>query len=94
MAWIHVRHRVGDYNHWKEVFDGLSELKMRYGWKRYRLFQVSGDRNDLLVMEEFDSVEQARAFLESKDLRDVMQVAGVVGAPEALLLQGLEEGRP
>jgi hypothetical protein len=67
---------------------------MRYGWKRYRLFQVSGDRNDLLVMEEFDSVEQALTFLESKDLRDAMQVAGVVDPPETLLLVGLEEGRP
>ena len=94
MAWIHVRHRVGDYNRWKEVFDGLSELKMRYGWKRYRIFQVAGDRNDLLVMEEFDSVEQARSFLESKDLRNAMQAAGVVSAPEVSLLLGLEEGTP
>ncbi len=92
MPWIHVRHRVKDYNAWKDVFDGLSELKMRYGWKRFRIFQVAGDRNDLLVMEEFDSVEQARSFLESKDLKNAMQLAGVVGTPDALLLQGLEEG--
>ena len=94
MAWIHVRHRVGDYNRWKEVFDGLSELKMRYGWKRYRIFQVAGDRTDLLVMEEFDSVEQARNYLESKDLKNAMQLAGVTGTPETTLLQGLEEGTP
>jgi putative component of toxin-antitoxin plasmid stabilization module len=94
MPWIHVRHRVGDYNRWKEVFDGLSELKMRYGWKRYRIFQVAGDRTDLLVMEEFDSVEQARNYLESKDLKNAMQLAGVTGSPEATLLQGLEEGTP
>lgn len=93
MAWTHVRHRVGDYNRWKEVFDGLSELKLRYGCKRYRIFQVAGDRNDLLVMEEFDNAEQARSFLESKDLSNAMQVAGVVGTPEMSLLLGLEEGR-
>ena len=94
MAWTHVRYRVGDYNRWKEVFDGLSELKMRYGWKRYRLFQVAGDRNDLLVMEEFATVEQARSFLESKELREAMRVAGAVSTPEATLLLGLEEGTP
>ena len=94
MPWTHVRHRVEDYNTWKEVFDGLSELKMRYGWKRYRIFQVAGDRNDLLVMDEFDSVEQARSFLESKDLNNALRLGGVVGTPEASLLQGLEEGRP
>jgi hypothetical protein len=55
---------------------------------------VSGDRNDLLVMDEFDSVEQARSFLESKDLKNALRLGGVVGTPEASLLQGLEEGRP
>ncbi len=94
MAWIHVRHRVEDYNRWKEVYDGLSELKLRYGWERYRVFQVAGDRNDLLVMDEFDTVEQARSFLDSKDFRNAMQLAGVVGTPEVSLLLGLEEGRP
>ena len=94
MPWTHVRHRVEDYNTWKEVFDGLSELKMRYGWKRYRIFQVAGDRNDLLVMDEFESLEQARSFLESKDLKNALRLGGVVGAPEMSLLQGLEEGRP
>ncbi|MDQ3705401.1 MAG: cyclase [Chloroflexota bacterium] len=94
MPWTHVRHRVEDYNTWKEVYDGLSELKMRYGWKRYRIFQVAGDRNDLLVMDEFESVEQARSFLESKDLKNALRLGGVVGAPETALLQGLEEGRP
>lgn len=94
MPWTHVRHKVENYNTWKEVYDGLSELKMRYGWKRYRIFQVAGDRNDLLVMDEFESVEQARSFLESKDLKNALRLGGVVGAPEATLLQGLEEGRP
>lgn len=94
MPWTHIRHRVQDYNRWKEVYDGLSELKMRYGWKRYRVFQVSGDRNDLLVMDEFDSLEQARDFLASKELRDSLHLAGVTGTPDMLLLQGLEEGTP
>ncbi len=94
MPWTHIRHRVQDYNTWKDVYDGLSELKMRYGWKRYRIFQVAGDRNDLIVMDEFASVEQARSFLESKDLRNAFQLAGVTGTPEMLLLQGLEEGIP
>jgi hypothetical protein len=67
---------------------------MRYGWKRYRLFQMAGDRNDLLVMEEFGTVEQARGFMESQELREAMQLAGVVGVPEASLLLGLEEGTP
>ena len=92
MAWIHIRHRVENYNRWKEVYDMTAEFKREYGWKRYRLFRVGGDPNDLLVMEEFERPEEAQRFLQSEDLKKAMSQAGVVGAPEVLLLQGLEEG--
>ncbi len=93
MAWIHVRHRVEDYNKWKAVYDQTAEFKHRLGWKRYRLYQVAGDRQDILVMEEFTTLEQARTFLNSDDLKQALRVAGIVGQPEILLLEGLEEGR-
>lgn len=92
MAWIHVRHQVEDYNKWKEVYDGTAELKRSLGWKRYRVFMVGGNRNDLIVMEEFESVEQAQSFVQSDDLRNAMHLAGVVGHPEVLFVQGIEEG--
>jgi hypothetical protein len=92
MAWIHIRHRVADYNKWKEVFDEEAELKREYGWKRYRLFFVDGDRNDILVMEEFERLEEAQRFVQSKDLRNAMDLGGVVGEPDIWFLQGLEEG--
>lgn len=92
MPWTYVRHRVADYNKWKEVYDQTAEFKRRYGWKRYQLFQVAGDRTDILVLEEFATVEQARAFLASDDLRMAMEHAGVIGPPEIRVLQGLESG--
>ncbi|HMA37431.1 MAG TPA: cyclase [Chloroflexia bacterium] len=94
MPWIHIRYRVTDYNTWKQVYDQTAALKRGQGWKRYRIFQVAGDRNDLLVMEEFASLEQARTFLQSDDLKNAIRQAGVLGTPEILLLEGLEEGLP
>ena len=93
MAWIHIRHQVADYNKWKEIYDMAGELKREYGWKRYQLFSVGGNRNDLLVMEEFENADEAQRFLQSDDLRNAMKQGGVIGTPEILLLQGLEEGR-
>lgn len=92
MAWIHVRQQVEDYNRWKEIYDATSELKLRYGWKRYRIFNVGGSRTDLLVMEEYATVQQAQSFVQSDDFRNIAHKAGVVGTPEVLVLGGLEEG--
>jgi hypothetical protein len=92
MAWIHVRQHVRDYNAWKEVYDQTSELKRSLGWKRYQLFMVEGDRNDLIVMEEFETAEGAHRFIDSADLRAAMDRAGIIGAPEVLILSGLESG--
>ena len=53
---------------------------------------VDGNRNDLLVMEEFESLEQAQSFMQSDDLRNAMHHAGVVGRPDVLMVEGVEEG--
>jgi heme-degrading monooxygenase HmoA len=42
-------------------------------------------------MEEFDTRQDARAWLDSDDHREAMARAGV-SAPEILLLEELEEG--
>jgi hypothetical protein len=94
MAWLHIRHRVQDFNRWKEIYDASAGFKSQYGWKRYRVFAVGNDRNDLLVMEEFNTVEDAQRLVQSKDFANALDLAGVQGQPEILYLQGLEEGRP
>jgi quinol monooxygenase YgiN len=93
MAWLHMHHRVQDFNKWKEAFDKTAEYKRHQGWKQYRIYQVAGDRNDLVVMEQFTSLEQTRNYAQSDFLRDYLKVAGVLAPVETLLLEGLEEGR-
>ena len=43
-------------------------------------------------MEQFATLEQARAYASSQFLRDAFEQEGVVGQAEVLLLDGLEEG--
>lgn len=92
MAWIHVRQQVQDYNKWKAEYDKTAEYKRHQGWKRYRLYQVAGNRNDLILMEQFGTAEQAQSYLQSDYLRQAMAQGGVVGTPQVLLIDGLEEG--
>ena len=51
-----------------------------------------GERTNLIVMEQFNTLEQARAFAKSDYLREAMEREGIVGAPEILIVDGLEEG--
>ena len=92
MAWTHVRHRIEDYPRWKEVFDSTAEYKRSHGWKGYRLLAIEGDQNHVLVMEEFETEEQAREYLGSDYLRDAMGRAGVSDQPDILVVELLEEG--
>jgi uncharacterized protein (DUF1330 family) len=92
MAWTHVRHRVEDYPKWKEVFDSTAEYKRSHGWKGYRLHSIEGDQNHVLVMEEFETEDQAREFIGSEYLREAMGRAGVSDEPDILVVELLEEG--
>src|SRR5919107_6377611 len=92
MAWTHIRHRVEDYRKWKEGFDSTAEYKRSHGWKGYRLYAIEGDNNNVLVMEEFETEDQAREFLGSEYLREVMSSAGVSDEPDILVVELLEEG--
>ena len=92
MAWTHIRHRVEDYPKWKEGFDSTAEYKRSHGWKGYRIHAIEGDNNHLLVMEEFETEDQAREFLGSEYLREVMSSAGVSDEPDILVVELLEEG--
>ena len=92
MAWTHIRHRVEDYRKWKEGFDSTAEYKRSHGWNGYRLYAIEGDNNHVLVMEEFETEDQAREFLGSEYLREAMGRAGVSDEPDILVVEVLEEG--
>src|SRR5829696_7227105 len=92
MAWTHIRHRVEDYRKWKEGFDSTAEYKRSHGWNGYRLYAIEGDTNHVLVMEEFETQDQAREFLGSEYLREAMSSAGVSDQPDIWVVELLEEG--
>jgi hypothetical protein len=89
MAWIHVQHQVEEYSKWKSAFDQTEAYKRNHGWKRSQLFSVGGDRKEVLIMEEFETPDQARSFLDSPFLLEAMASAGVSSAPEIQLLDEL-----
>jgi len=82
MVHVLVRHKVTDFNRWKESFDSHLNARMHAGELGFRLFQSVDDPRDVTLLLDWDSLEHARRFITSEELRSRMQQAGVMGSPD------------
>jgi heme-degrading monooxygenase HmoA len=85
-----VRHQVEDYPRWRTAFDDHEDFRKESGEKSARVFQSSDDPNDVLLVFGWESEESGRRFLDSDNLKEAMQKAGVIGKPEVHFLNGNE----
>jgi quinol monooxygenase YgiN len=93
MVHVLVRHKVADFTRWKELFDSALSARMHAGELGFHLFQSVNDPRDVTLLLDWDSVEHARQFMGSDDLRSKMQQAGVVGAPDVQYLEDVRAVR-
>ncbi len=82
MPYMLVRHKVGDYAKWKSVFDGLCNTRKANGEKSYQIFHTYDSPSNLVLLFEWDNLDNARKYTQSDVLRDAMQRAGVAEQPE------------
>jgi len=82
MSHVLIRHKVSDFSIWREAFDKFKDARKEGGEKSFQVLQHTEDSNNLYVMFEWDSVDNARKFLDSPQLKTAMQEAGVAEAPE------------
>jgi heme-degrading monooxygenase HmoA len=90
MPYILVEHKVKDYAKWKPFFDQHQETRKKAGSKGGRLYRNSQNPNELIVIMEWNTLDNARKFAESADLREVMEKAGVIGKPDVYFLEQVE----
>ncbi len=86
MIRLFVRHRVADYAAWRKVYDEFDATRRPMGVIGEAVFQSIDDPNDVTVWHDFQTADEAQAFASSEAVRDVMQRAGVEGAPEVWLV--------
>jgi len=91
MASILIQQSVKDYSEWKKVFDSLSSLRASKGALSDQVFQDASDMNKVTVLVQYNSVESAKAWAESPELRAAQEKAGILGRPNVSILQ--EVGR-
>ncbi len=90
MAYLVIRHKVADYAKWKPIFDQHGATRKTGGSKGGRLFRSVDNPNELVILFEWESVEKARQFAQSQDLRQTMQRAGVADKPDVYFLDEVD----
>jgi heme-degrading monooxygenase HmoA len=90
MIYLIIRHKVEDFSKWKPKYDAHGAVRKRSGCRSEQLLRASGDPNDLVILFEWDSIENARSFVNSSDLRESMRAAGVIGTPDFQYLEQVE----
>jgi heme-degrading monooxygenase HmoA len=81
MTNVLVRYQVANYYAWRAVFDAALESRHRHGEVSCRIFHAAGDADDLILFFEWDSLERARAYFASEEMKAQLEKAGVEGPP-------------
>ena len=82
MATLFVRHQVADFATWKKGYDAFKPTRDAGGVTSDGVYQSADNPNDITVYHEFETVDAAKAFASSDDLKGAMHDLGVQGAPD------------
>jgi quinol monooxygenase YgiN len=89
MAQLFVHHQVADYEKWRKVYDEVDSTRRKFGMTCARVFRTAANPNELVVETQWPTIEQAKAYATSPDLKAAMEKAGVTSQPEVMFLEEL-----
>ena len=92
MSHVLIRHKVNDFAAWKKAFQNFKDVRKEFGEKSYQILQHEEDANNIYLMFEWDSMDNARRFFESSELKTAMEGAGVAEPPEINFLSEALKG--
>ncbi len=82
-----VRHKVKDFSESKRGYDAHPPVRKEAGLAEKRLLHGAQDPNEVIVLYEARDLDRAKAFAESRDLKDTMKKAGVLDKPDIYFLR-------
>jgi hypothetical protein len=82
MVRMFVRHDVADYEKWRKAYDDFDAERGGMGVVGNAVHRSVVDGNNVTITHDFESLDKAKAFIDSPRLREVMEAAGVTGPPD------------
>lgn len=79
---------------WKTGFSNPESTALRKagGAKSYQIFCTEDDPNHLVVLIEWNTLDNAREYYQSDKFRKAQKSSGVLGPPEMYFLKEVEKG--
>jgi hypothetical protein len=73
--------KVKDFSAWRTGYDGNEKNRMSAGITNGRVFRNTDNPNEVVVLQDVADVAKARTWLDSDEMRTVLQKSGVIGSP-------------
>ena len=90
MATMIVKHRVANFDQWKQAFDSMDKVRKEHGWTGSTVHRDAADPNVVVIVNRVRDLEAAKRYGASEDLRDAMAKGGVQGMPEIQFLNDVQ----
>jgi hypothetical protein len=87
MPYVLIQHNVANYERFESVFKDDEARRHRSGSKGGTLYRNAADPNNIIAMFEWDTVERARAFANSYELKEAIEWAGDALPPRAIVIE-------
>jgi len=87
MATVIVNHRVNNYSSWRKIYDADVARRDAAGMKQLAVGESSDDPGNVYIIWEVGDVAAFNKMLGDPDLQKTMQEAGVISAPQAIILK-------
>lgn len=78
MATVFRRVRVADYERFREVYDAGTAAREAGGMHNEKMFRNPNDPNDILIMTTVDSIDQAKTYGQSDEVRQRQRASGLL----------------
>ena len=92
MAKVIVQHHVADYDRWLPVFNEHEAVRRQHGATGHSIGRDVADPNTVVIVNDFATLEGARAFSQDPSLPAAMERGGVDGKPQVWIVEEADAG--
>jgi len=79
---MYVRHEISDYATWRKSYDAFNAERTKMSVTGAAVYRAVDNPNDVTVTHDCKSADTAKEFASSARLKEIMEKAGVKGAPQ------------
>lgn len=89
---LNINFKIEDFAKWKSDWDSSIDMRKAVGQGAFQIFRTVDDPNNIVLLIEWDNLENARKFMQSADLKEALKRSGVTDFGDTFYLEEVEKG--